>query len=129
MEKKLNKERIMEREKRNFIIMIVPSIIIIIIGICIFKTAEQTTWFGKSVVDEEQQNAGVIIMVIGSIGLVGSLIYKFQSNKKNKIKELSAKENANDISDTLEKIKKLYQEGSLSKEEYEKRKKILLRRL
>ena len=119
----------MEREKRNFIIMIVPSIIIIIIGICIFKTAEQTTWFGKSVVDEEQQNAGVIIMVIGSIGLVGSLIYKFQSNKKNKIKELSAKENANDISDTLEKIKKLYQEGSLSKEEYEKRKKILLRRL
>lgn len=109
--------------------MIVLSIIICIIGISIFGTAEQTTWFGKSVIDEEQQNAGIIIAVIGVVFLVGSLIYKFYADKKRKIKEQSEKENIDDISDTLEKLKKIYQDGDITEAEYNKRKEILLKRL
>lgn len=119
----------METEKRNFIIMMVLSIIICIIGICIFETAEQTTWFGTTVVDEEQQNAGIIIAIVGVVGLAGSLMYKYHTNKKKALKEQKEKENSNDVFDTLEKLKKLYQDGNITKTEYEKRKEILLKRL
>lgn len=115
--------------KRNFIIVLVIAIIICIIGLGIFVSAESTDWFGKTYIDEEQRSAGTIIIVIGVIGILGSFIYRYNINKKIKMKKENEKKEVDDIQNTLDKLKQLYQNKEISKEEYEKRKAILLKRL
>lgn len=119
----------MERTKRNFIILLALSILVCVIGICIFSTAEQTTWFGNSVIDKEQQKAGLILVLIGGIGFIVSFIYKANYNKKKALRKLTEKESITEVSDTLEKIKKLYKDGEITESEYKKRKEIILKRL
>lgn len=118
-----------QKLKKNFIIMLVISIIIFVAGIGIFMSAEYTDWYGKTQLDEEQRNAGTIVIVVGVSCLIGSFLYKNYNDKKLSIQKEKDQKDINDIENTLKELKNMYQNKEITKEEYDKRKEILLNRL
>ena len=123
---------------KNFWGMIIIAVFLLIMGIGgYFNSFEpvdaSSSWKYTESELEEQQEASrpiFIIMAVGGIGLViVAFLYKSSGDNQVNLAKILMKTKEEDSATKLEKLKKLYDEKAITKEEYEKKKKDLLEKM
>ena len=117
--------------KRNFMIILIVGILLIIGGISALneiRTAPSGYFLTEDVaeINEENETIGTVLLFVG-VGLcVVSFIYKNSAKARLlAIDKEHTKTKGNSV-DKIKELKKLYDEKVITKEEYEKKKKELL---
>ena len=117
--------------KRNFMIILVVGILLIIGGISALneiRTAPSGYFLTDDVaeINEENETIGTVLLFVG-VGLcVVSFIYKNSAKARLLIADREEKKTKDNNVEKIKDLKKLYDEKVITKEEYEKKKKDLL---
>lgn len=120
---------------KNFWGMIIIAVFLLIMGIGGYANSFEPVdaseyWRTTEEELEEQQEASrpiFIIMAVGGVALViVAFLYKSNGENQVNISKILMKSKEEDSATKLEKLKKLYDEKVITKEEYEKKKKELL---
>lgn len=123
---------------KNFWGMIIIAVFLLIMGIGGYINSFEpvdasSSWKYTERELEEQQEASrpiFIIMAVGGIGLViVAFLYKSSGDNQINLAKILMKTKEEDSATKLEKLKKLYDEKVITKEEYEKKKKDLLEKM
>lgn len=123
---------------KNFWGMIIIAVFLLIMGIGGYINSFEpvdasSSWKYTESELEEQQEASrpiFIIMAVGGIGLViVAFLYKSSGDNQINLAKILMKTKEEDSATKLEKLKKLYDEKVITKEEYEKKKKDLLEKM
>lgn len=123
---------------KNFWGMIIIAVFLLIMGIGgyinSFEPVDASEYWRTTEEElEEQQEASrpiFIIMAVGGIGLViVAFLYKSSGDNQVNLAKILMKTKEEDSATKLEKLKKLYDEKVITKEEYEKKKKDLLEKM
>ena len=123
---------------KNFWGMIIISVFLLIMGIGGYINSFEpvdasSSWKYTESELEEQQEASrpiFIIMAVGGIGLViVAFLYKSSGDNQVNLAKILMKSKEEDSATKLERLKKLYDEKVITKEEYEKKKKDLLEKM
>lgn len=123
---------------KNFWGMIIIAVFLLIMGIGGYVNSFEpvdasSSWKYTESELEEQQEASrpiFIIMAVGGIGLViVAFLYKSSGDNQINLAKILMKTKEEDSATKLEKLKKLYDEKVITKEEYEKKKKDLLEKM
>ena len=123
---------------KNFWGMLIIAVFLLIMGIGGYINSFEpvdasSSWKYTESELEEQQEASrpiFIIMAVGGIGLViVAFLYKSSGDNQVNLAKILMKTKEEDSATKLEKLKKLYDEKVITKEEYEKKKKDLLEKM
>lgn len=123
---------------KNFWGMIIIAVFLLIMGIGGYINSFEpvdasSSWKYTESELEEQQEASrpiFIIMAVGGIGLVIiAFLYKSSGDNQVNLAKILMKSKEEDSATKLERLKKLYDEKVITKEEYEKKKKDLLEKM
>ena len=123
---------------KNFWGMIIIAVFLLIMGIGGYANSFEpvdasSSWKYTESELEEQQEASrpiFIIMAVGGIGLViVAFLYKSSGDNQVNLAKILMKSKEEDSATKLERLKKLYDEKVITKEEYEKKKKDLLEKM
>lgn len=123
---------------KNFWGMIIIAVFLLIMGIGGYINSFEpvdasSSWKYTESELEEQQEASrpiFIIMAVGGIGLViVAFLYKSSGDNQVNLAKILMKSKEEDSATKIEKLKKLYDEKIITKEEYEKKKKDLLEKM
>ena len=123
---------------KNFWGMIIIAVFLLIMGIGGYINSFEpvdasSSWKYTERELEEQQEASrpiFIIMAVGGIGLViVAFLYKSSGDNQVNLAKILMKSKEEDSATKLERLKKLYDEKVITKEEYEKKKKDLLEKM
>ena len=117
--------------KRNFMIILIVGILLIIGGISALneiRTAPSGYFLTDDVaeINEENETIGTVLLFVG-VGLcVVSFIYRNSAKASLLSSNVETKKSEDNSVDKIKELKKLYDEKVITKEEYEKKKKELL---
>ena len=123
---------------KNFWGMLIIAVFLLIMGIGGYINSFEpvdasSSWKYTESELEEQQEASrpiFIIMAVGGIGLViVAFLYKSSGDNQVNLAKILMKSKEEDSATKLERLKKLYDEKVITKEEYEKKKKHLLEKM
>ena len=123
---------------KNFWGMLIIAVFLLIMGIGGYINSFEpvdasSSWKYTESELEEQQEASrpiFIIMAVGGIGLViVAFSYKSSGDNQVNLAKILMNSKEEDSATKLEKLKKLYDEKVITKEEYEKKKKDLLEKM
>lgn len=123
---------------KNFWGMLIIAVFLLIMGIGGYINSFEpvdasSSWKYTESELEEQQEASrpiFIIMAVGGIGLViVAFLYKSSGDNQVNLAKILMKSKEEDSATKLERLKKLYDEKVITKEEYEKKKKDLLEKM
>ena len=123
---------------KNFWGMLIIAVFLLIMGIGGYINSFEpvdasSSWKYTESELEEQQEASrpiFIIMAVGGIGLViVAFLYKSSGDYQVNLAKILMKSKEEDSATKLERLKKLYDEKVITKEEYEKKKKDLLEKM
>lgn len=125
------------KKKKSFKKLLILSIIIMLIGWGLLIYAhidthlvEIITGVYKSEANGSALGLGAFAIVIGIAGIIVSFVLKISVNKVNSIKKSKQKKaDEEDALDTLKELKERLDNGRITKEEYDKKKAILMERL
>ena len=124
-------------KKKKFTKLLILSIVIMIIGIIAIIYAytdtqqiEIISGVYKSKANQSALEFGGFAFVVGISGIITSIILKVSVNKASSIKENKQKKaDEEDALETLKELKERLDSGRITKEEYDKKKEILMERL
>lgn len=123
---------------KNFWGMIIIGAFLLIMGIGGYINSFEpvdasSSWkYTERELEEQQESSRpiFIIMAVGGIGLViVAFLYKSSGDNQVNLAKILMKTKEEDSATKLEKLKKLYDEKVITKEEYEKKKKDLLEKM
>ena len=124
-------------KKKKFTKLLILSIVIMIIGIIAIIYAytdtqqiEIISGVYKSKANQSVLGFGGFAVIVGFGGIIANIILKISINKANSIKENKQKKaDEEDTLETLKELKERLDSGRITKEEYDKKKEILMERL
>ena len=123
----------MNRKKeinRNFAVFLGVSIFIIVIGLIFIVMASSRSRYDIiNYVNRTMMLTGEILLGVGIVAGAGSIFYRYVSISKLEGKPIFAPVKEEDPVDALRKLKTLYEEKTITKEEYDNQKKKILERM